>query len=414
VTDTLHHYVRARTSDDLQYLRSGLFDELIINANLLENSPDSAETHLRKQRLRYMVDPVLWRFQVPEWWRNDKGETKRNYVKLAKAYSEGTDIRMASGPLMQTVPSTTDWQRLTANIVKYQRHRLAAITQLDMLDPVFSAELRPTRVIAPALVAFSQSEDEINRLLIEAATDAAAEPVAAVVVIPDTRLNRRTTEGLLGTIPTDGVGAYFLWTPGVTEDLVLSDHETVAALAMTLSAFRARGIPSVHLHGRYTGMALAQLGISGIAHHLGWVDNGDPATEPGGFARSCQTYVPGIRAAMRFPQAEAVGGHLSPDDYINLYCGCDFCRGAFEAETHPFDLLLEDQLLANVHRRTPTARAISANVWHYLLARGQEIDAFRSRPVEDVIQQDLARAAALAGAGQASRLERLAQELRGA
>lgn len=414
MTDTLHHYVRVRTSDDVQYLRRGLFDELILNANLLENSPDSMETHLRKGRLPYMVDPVLWRFQVPAWWRNDKGETKRNYVRLAEAYSEGTDIRMASGPLMDAVASTADWRRLAANIVKYQRYRLDEVTQLDMLDPVFSAQLRPTRIIAPALVAFSPSEDDVNRLLVDAAAEAAREPVAAVVVIPHTRLDRRTVRGLLNAVPTDGVGAYLLWTPGVTEERLLSDHETFATLATILRTFRARRVPCVHLHGRYTAMALTHLGISGIAHHLAWVDNGDPATEPGGFARSCQTYVPGIRDVLRFPQALSVGRHLSADDYLRLYCGCDFCKGAFDTETHPLDLLLEDQPLANLDRRTPTARAAGANIWHYLLARGQEIEAFRTRPWDDVLRQDIAREKALTSGRVASRLERLAHELLGA
>jgi hypothetical protein len=115
---------------------------------------------------------------------------------------------------------------------------------------------------------------------------------------------------------------------------------------------------------------------------------------------------------MRLYQAESVGRQLSADDYLHLYCGCDFCRGAFEAQTHPLDLLLEDQPLANMDRKTPTSRAIAANTWHYLHARGQEIAAFSTRPAPDIIKEDIAGAAALAGAGQASRLERLAEELR--
>src|SRR2546425_11238565 len=109
-----------------------------------------------------------------------------------------------------------------------------------------------------------------------------------MVVIPRERLTPTATDSLLRTVPSDGVGAYFLWTPGVTEELLLSNHETFAALVLVLAAFRGRGIPSVHLHGGYTGMALSSRGISGIAHHLSWVDNGELATESGGFARSSQ------------------------------------------------------------------------------------------------------------------------------
>jgi hypothetical protein len=62
-------------------------------------------------------------------------------------------------------------------------------------------------------------------------------------------------------------------------------------------------------------------------------------------------------------------------------------------------------------RKTPTGRAIAANTWHYLHARGQEIAAFSTRSAPDITEEDIARAAALAGAGQASRLQRLAEEL---
>src|SRR5438105_9195350 len=63
---TMWHLVRLRRSDDLPFLRPGMLDELMINANQLENSPESTAAHLRKTGLRYMVDPVLWRFQEPQ------------------------------------------------------------------------------------------------------------------------------------------------------------------------------------------------------------------------------------------------------------------------------------------------------------------------------------------------------------
>ena len=85
--------MRLRASEDFAYLHGGLCDELIVNANQLENSPESTAAHIRGTGYSYMVDRVLWRFQVPEWWRNDKGDTKRNYRKLATHYSDGTGLR---------------------------------------------------------------------------------------------------------------------------------------------------------------------------------------------------------------------------------------------------------------------------------------------------------------------------------
>src|SRR6266566_3382575 len=108
--DPLWHLARLRRTDDFQFLRTGLFDELLVNANHLENSPDSTSAHLRKTRSKYMVDPMLWRFQKPAWWRrNGSDETKRNYRRLAEAYSKDTTIRMAEGPLLEEVADDREW-----------------------------------------------------------------------------------------------------------------------------------------------------------------------------------------------------------------------------------------------------------------------------------------------------------------
>lgn len=408
---TLVHYLRLRASDELPFLQGGMCDELIVNANQLENSPESTAAHLRGTGYSYMIDPVLWRFQVPEWWRNDKGETKRNYRRLAKRYSEGTSIRMEEGRLLDAVKTAAEWERLSANIVRYQKDRLEISCQLDLLDPTMSRELRPSRFIAPALVAESSREDEVNRLLIEGAAAAAGVPVLAMVVIPKERLTMSRIDELIRTVPETGVRGVLLWTPAVTEDFLVGNHEALAALVLVIRTLGSRGIPVIQTQLGYTAAALSVVGIAGVAHHIGWVDSGEPAQESGGFARSCRTYVPGIRSSMRFGDAEACGRPLSRVQYEERYCECDFCVGVFSRGEHPLDILLEDQPVGLSTRRTPTSRATSANIWHYLLARGLEVRAFSSRRFDDVIAADIERAAALAGTGHALHLERLAKEL---
>lgn len=410
----LVHYLRLRASDDLPFLQGGMCDELIVNANQLENSPESTAAHLRGTEYSYMVDPVLWRFQVPELWRNNTGETKRNYRRLARRYSEGTDIRMEECGLLDAVKTAAEWERLAANIVRYQMDRLEVSSQLDLLDPKMSRELRPSRFIAPALVADSSREDEVNRILIEGATAAASEPVLAMVVIPKSRLSLRRIDELLRSVPDAGLRGVLLWTPGVTEDFLVENHDALAALVLSIRTLGGRGIPVIQTQLGYTAAALSVVGAAGVAHHVGWVDSGEPARESGGFARSCRTYVPGIRSSMRFHDAERCGRPLGIAEYQDRYCECVFCSGVFSRGEHPLDVLLEDQPVGQSTRRTPTSRATSANIWHYLLARSLEVHAFSSRNFGDVIGGDIERAAALAGAGQARHLERLARELEAA
>jgi hypothetical protein len=410
--------VRLRRTEDLPFLRPGLLDELIVNANQLENSPQSTSAHLRQTGLPYMVDPMLWRLQVPAWWRNAKGDVKRNYRRLAKQYSHGTSIRMAEGPLLETVPSDTEWKQLAANVVKYHRERLDAIpSQLDLLDGDgrLATELRPLRVIAPTLVALGRAEDRINGLLIEAAVAAAAESVVAIVAVPARRLRQPDeVTHLLSHLPSEAVSAYFLWTPDVTEQLLLMDDSLFAEVLLLVSRLRKRGIPLVHLQGSYVTEALHVVGVDGVAHHLGWADRGEPAAEQRGGLRSSVTYVPGLRHCVRFNQARRLGQHLNEAEYLERFCNCTFCVGLFGEVQHPFDVLLEEHLVdvgGGRQQWTPTSRAATANTWHYLLARRQEIHAFSTEPALEVIERDFTRAVALAGEGDAGHLQRLAAQL---
>src|SRR5208282_4774090 len=96
----LHHILRVRSSDDLTYVGPGLMDEIVVNANQLENSIQATTACLWRTTLPFSVDPVLWRFQVPAWsFRNADGETKRNYKRLGQAYAKGTGITLGSTPL---------------------------------------------------------------------------------------------------------------------------------------------------------------------------------------------------------------------------------------------------------------------------------------------------------------------------
>ena len=416
-TAPLQHIVRVRTSDDLEFVRAGIMDEVLINANQLENSPESAAAALRRTTLPFSIDPMLYRFQKPRWWRNQKGNTKHNYARLGKHYVEGTSIELPAGPLVDIVPTDQEWQLLARNAISYQHSRLDMPTQLDLLASELPRGLHPVRVNAPALVADSPAEDRANRLLAEASADAAQEPVAVSVIVPLARLvDRRELDRLLNSVLSDGVSSYFIWTPGLPEERLLADHTLFAGLLTLISLLAERGIPVGSLHGGYVIAALHHAGIAALVHHLGWVDRGEPAEQSGGGPRSCQTYVPSVRHCLRFDRAYQLGRSLDPCAYTERYCGCAFCAGAFANGQHPLDLLLEQQTVTvgTSQRHTPTARAVALNTWHHLLSRREEIEAFNAHPAVEVIDRDIRRAAALTGNRDTGRFRRLADELRAA
>lgn len=392
-------------------------DEVMINANQLENSGQSTAAALWKSSLPFAVDPVLWRFQLPKWRLNKDGKTKRNYTRLAAAYGRGVGAKLDAGPLLDVVSSDNDWRAIAANVIDYQRVRLLSEpTQLDLLDPDPPRELRPVRLTAASLVANSRDEDRINSLLLEASCLKAGKPVAAQLIVPVERLlDDDQRRHLANSIPTDGVSACFIWIPQLSEEQLLSDPVTLTSLVALVSDLAHRGIPVGHQYGNYTIAALHDFGLSALAHHMGWVDRGEPAEEQKFMMRSCRTYVPGLRHCVTFREAERVGRDLTREEFVSHYCECTLCVGAFDNGQHPLDMLLEDQMIvmANGRKRaTPTGRAVGANAWHFLLARRLEIQAFSNDSAASVIRGDIDRAASLGSAADGDRLQRLANELR--
>jgi hypothetical protein len=413
----LHHIVRVRSSDELTYVSQGLMDEVVVNANQLENSIQATAAALWKTTLPFSVDPMLWRFQVPAWSQRNGGDTKRNYKRLGAAYTKGTGLTLGAASLLDTVSTDDQWCRLAANVVAYQRDRLHNVpTQLELLSDL--RELHPSRLTAPALVAFSPEEDRINRLMVDAAAAEAEAGVAAQVIVPIDRLvDHASLAALIASTPSDGVNSYSLWTPQVTEERLLSDPKILGALLRMIGELAGRGIAIGHQYGNYTVAALHDVGLASMTHHLGWVDKGEPILEQTFALRSCQTYVPGVRHCVRFHEAEALGRDLDPDQYAERYCECTFCAGMFQSGRHPFELLLETQTVEMKNgreREIPTARSVGANTWHFLLGRRNEVEAFSARPAVEVIEQDIERASALKRSSDAVRLGKLANELKSA
>ena len=326
-----------------------------------------------------------------------------------------TQVARGCGP----VASDDEWRTLAANVIRYQRNRLLMVpTQLDLLDATHPRELHPARLVAPALVAYSPEVDRINRLLIEASVEVAGVSVAAQLIAPlDRLLDADQLRAIMAALPTDGVNSVFVWTPEVTEEQLIADHATFAAVFRLGARLADRGIPVGHQYGSYASAALHDAGLAAVAHHLDWVDKGEPAEEQRFMMRSCQTCVPGVRHSLHFSYAENIGRHLSPAKYTKRYCECRFCVGTLDTGEHPLDLLLEDEVVVLSDRRRrqiPTARAVAANTWHYLLSRRLEIQAFSSLPTIEVIERDIDRAADLTGDRDTRRLRALAAEVRSA
>lgn len=175
---TLHHIVRVRSFDDFTYVRNGLMDEVMINANQLENSLQSTAARLARSDLPFSIDPVLWRFQVPAWSRNSKGDTKRNYQRLGQEYGIAAELRLGAGSLLEDISTDTQWRELASNIIKslklhFQICRIPRQNPRETLDFPGNESFASSwsyhlsrRVIAPSSTRLIQPEiRSLNRLL---------------------------------------------------------------------------------------------------------------------------------------------------------------------------------------------------------------------------------------------------------
>jgi len=412
----IHHAVRVRSTDDLTYIQPGLMDEVVINANQLENSLRSTIETLQGNNLPYSIDPVLWRFQTRGWVENQDGKVKRNYGSLGSQYFRHTDIDPSDCCLSELPGDSRTWTQISTNAVQYQLRRVSSVpTQLSLLTD--RRVLSPSRVLAPSLVAFSTAEDKVNRLMAEAAADVAQSPVAVSVNVPRKRLvDAASMQALQDSLPYgDGVASYSLWLEGVPESLLMRDHDALSALLRLIEALKHRGHPIEHQHGSYLTLALCALGgVDAISHHLAWTDTGNAANGSSPPFRSCRTYAPGVRHPITFHEAEAIAGDMAASQYLELFCGCKFCKGMFDQGQHPFDILLEsrDLTLKNGNSRTvPTSRSVGANTWHYLLARREEVLAFSETSALEILARDIHRSSLLNRQDDAELLQVLAGQI---
>jgi len=417
MTHPLHHIVRVRTTDELRnFVRPGLLDEIVVNANLLEYSGRTLTALLQETSLPYSVDPVLWRLQMPEWSKNADGAPKRNYQRLAAHYAMGTGLALGPSPLVETVASNGQWQLIARNAIEYQQSRLR---QSEAPADLFGMKhsLDPVRLTAPALVALTDKEDAINRILANASIDASGRPIAVQVIIPIERLmNPAEVARMLDSLPMDGVGSYSIWAPHVTEERLIGDESLFAAMVRVVKTLADRGIAVAHQHATYAVMALHDIGLSSITHNLNWVDHGDPFT-PVKFAnRSCRTYAPALRRAIRYNEASDLASGFDADEYRELYCDCSYCTGLYSEGHHPFNQLLDTHIVQKGRRfiTEPTAAALGANIWHFLLSRRCEVNAFSAQPAIDVIARDIERAAGLHRGPDAARLSHIVSLLKSA
>jgi hypothetical protein len=397
----VRRFVRLRSADELGALTRAAPGAVVVNANLLEHRAARVSDWLADRGIPFLVDPVLWKFQVPSWWQREDGGLRRNFARLARSYGgAGTRLGVGLAPIMQIAPSDDEWRRLARNVIRYQRDRIRAEAgDLALLMGYSRTPAEPIADIAPYVLAYDREHDRVNGLLLTTAAEEAAGPLVGCLALPRNRaVETSELESALGVIVDARPAGCLVWFEGMTEELMLDDESTLNAFLHAVDRLGRAGVAVWHAHGGYSAFALRSRGLTGFVHPLAWKDNGMPAQQPSAVVvRSCTTYATGFRGSVHFQRAMSWGGGLSGRDFLRLYCDCHFCSSTIDAGGHPFEHLLEVTTVGATRRETPTSLSVAANELHFLFSRADEERSFEGDTVAAVLARARERAHQLTG-----------------
>jgi hypothetical protein len=416
-TDRVRQFIRVRQDSDHQYLAyRPAMDGLLINANQMEHHATATTALIHKLELPYLIDPMLWRFQVPSWWLRLDDPTrptvKVNFRNLADRYFADTAVGGAEGGLPTNL-ADSDWRMIASNVVAYQNARV--VEQEGPLFALVDAPTRPLEIIAPYLLAHDADEDRINTLLLRAAAEAANRKILACIALPIERFQTGAhLQTIVSAVSSDLAAGCFIWIERLSEAALVQSDTHMDTLEWLLDRLSAKDVPVWQANGGFCSAAMRDWGVTGIAHSLAWRDHGMPAAPATGIPRhSCHTYVTGLHVSKHYDEASVLGRPLSSETYQRLYCNCQFCVGAWENDQHPLDLMLQVTAVKGSRGRTayvPSEQALAANTWHYLWSRRLEVLSFDQASTIDVLMREIDRGVELKG--EAATLRRLARRLR--
>lgn len=398
------------------------FDGVIVGANLLEASPGATASLLLKlsnqSKRPYFVDPMTYAFGAYidpdtgkvrsdlDWIKSDqklkggkKGEIKRlfksSYRKLAEEFgSPFTDaLGRNSAVGSADFPNDPALREVCSRVLDYQAGRLRRVFDEDPETAAFAPDLpAPAALFAPYFyIEKSQATSwiELNRRLHLAATDVRKDiPVHVILcshkgLLTDEKLAPVVIQNLLACHPA-GV---WLWFSRFDEHG--ASRKELAALRSWVEQL-APQTKVYNMHGGFFSLALSRVGMSGIAHGVGYGEQKDVVPVIGQSTPTIQYYVRSLHdksSVVQITRSFSALGINDPDEFYNKVCDCVICQGIIGKNLKGFAQFGE------IHRSTPTAKRMSQTPeaakrcrFHFLLNRLRERDYVNKLDLPSIIK----------------------------
>lgn len=393
------YFVRAR----------GLYDGLVLNANLVEATTGATSLLVVRVKRPYMIDPITFAFALdPSLLRSesqprDPDESPRaraTFNALAEAYSLPIADRVGIDPIR---PSDLTRDRLAIVVDKVLQYQSVTLRQAldenaDFVGSPLHAEsqwLTPARIVAPYFVDDASSRwREINLQMIGQTVAQRRESAAGMVAFDATDLNDVMAEQLARHYGQ--TGATTLWTWPADLDEHSSATSVLGAYAFLVQRLTVQGVRVLAAYGGFFALLLTYSGLAGLSHGLGYGDKRRVEPVVGGGLPPARYYLWPLRDSVSMATFAVVCAGLTDAEYRTYICSCPICDGLLRSGGVS-NLIAE--LTASELRPSPsrgmvevaTPRVYRMSRFHFLFNRRREVELMRAAiPYEELSQQLMA------------------------
>ncbi len=412
-------FIRIGTHAEKDYLQKTLrfLDGFMVAANLLEASPGATSSLIlkfggTKVAKPYIIDPMTYAYgtnlgnlkseQIVK--KDGRKKTviafKRSYSQLAqdfgglfaKAMERDERLHPADFANARTIEETC------RTVARYQLNRAGTELTKDEESASFAGDLpNPFAVLTPYFYIDNNEFDGWLDLFFSLASGTAAlklqPPVHAVLCAEASFLdNQVALDRVVEELPKTGIDGVWFWFSGLDEHSAKTIRlrklrELTEALSEHLHVY--------NMHGGYFSLVLCRLGMTGIAHGVGYGEQKEIAPVQGQSTPTVRYYLPGVRKRLGVPNIETSFNSLSintPDDFFSKICDCTICRGVLKKGLQYFSSFGEINFAKTTSkRRSQTAAAAKLCRFHFLINRINERKEIAGKSIQQ-IRDDLTAA----------------------
>jgi hypothetical protein len=439
--NNFRHLLRYGTNAEQKYFTddlAGLYDGIIINANMAAFSPDAMAIFVVKKTTSkpFIIDPITHAFQHDQSFISSISEDKKKIVikksisNLIKNYGDELKDKISESstncllPKKQLEPADIDAgfiDSFTENVLNFQRNISLSKKVDDYKEYLaFSKDgqpndmelnLKPMFLVAPYFYIDIHDWVEKNIKLIEKSKEKLVEGESLLAQITISHQYIKDAKGnydgselkkIIGEYKEqNNVNGYLIWVDGFREHEENSENLSVYLEMVADLKSLGGGVKVYSLYGSYFSTILTNPALNlldGICHGLEYGEAREVVPVGGGLPVPKFYFYPIHKRVSFFEMFRflSLAKIELRGKYISEVCDCDTCKslinsndviGDFErsfGESKKSTFQVSGRL---VSREFATSQTKDRSLRHYLESKKKEFDFVNVKPIEEAIKQ---------------------------